>query len=172
MSLDATMPLPWERVDVKPAVTKRQEKEPPPLPALNWTNFILNSDNLLDIAVAKIANPPPATVSGWYATFVGKMHSLVTLGDELAPSKDCLSIGLEVLDEALRWNLEPKRVEQSSEGGLGFSWEKNGRFASIECLNTGWVVSLQDDGKQYPKASEILPRELPGVVRSLSEFLG
>jgi hypothetical protein len=92
------------------------------------------------------------------------------LGSE-PPTFDAVAGAVRVLRGLKSAWVRPERVAPSAEGGVGITFRRGRRFASIESLNSGEVVVLISDGTGSPRAWEIdgSGKNIPLTAQTLRE---
>ncbi len=113
----------------------------------------------------------------WFSVFDKKIRALSQL------SKDWDSYGAEapngkatywagrVLSELRDLGLTPTSILPSVEGGIGITFRRDGKYADIECFNTGEILAIQSDGSGQPSAWEVGPDALKETLAKIRAYL-
>lgn len=102
-------------------------------------------------------------------------HIMQSLESEFEPPNQVAFTHAERLIEQLgRLSWAPNQVVHSAEGGFAFVYEKNGRYADIECLNDGSVLAGLTD---FAKDSVVMElrleiQEIGDLRDRVERFLG
>lgn len=72
-----------------------------------------------------------------------------------APNAPSIRAARATLDEFLRAGVAPVSIAPSAEGGVALTFAAHRRYADIECLNSGYIVAVTDDGASEPNVWEV-----------------
>lgn len=77
-----------------------------------------------------------------------------------------------ILGELNSRGLVPQGIVPSSEGGVGYYFASQNRYASLECLNTGEIIGLKKGGHLSGSDIWILnPETLTDEIASIQIFM-
>jgi hypothetical protein len=72
-----------------------------------------------------------------------------------APGPRAINNALRIVDLLEFTDAVPSRILASAEGGVGICFEKEDKYADIECTNTGEFLGVRYEGAQMPRLIEI-----------------
>lgn len=113
----------------------------------------------------------------WFSVFEKRITALSQL------SKDWDSYGAEAPNgKATYWagrvilelrdlGLAPTSILPSVEGGVGITFRRDGKYADIECFNTGEILAIQSDGSGQPSAWEVGPGTIKEALTTIRAYL-
>ena len=93
------------------------------------------------------------------------------------PNQDAIFNSIRVLEITRKVRIKPDSVLPSAEGGIGISFWNEGKYADLECFNTGEIIAVKyDRGEQHnvPETWYIDPdkdQEIIDALRSIQEFM-
>lgn len=76
-----------------------------------------------------------------------------------------------VLSEMSYLDLAPASILPSVEGGIGITFRRNGKYADIECFNTGSIFAIQSDGNDLLSAWKVSPGEIREALTKIRDYL-
>jgi hypothetical protein len=113
----------------------------------------------------------------WYSEGLQQIDFLKSIADDwhetgaAAPNREAAAVSKIVLRELSDRNFQPSRIDPSSAGGICISFEGNGRYADIECLNSGNIVALTMESDDNPKVWGPTIRDISAVVADINGFI-
>jgi len=89
------------------------------------------------------------------------------------PNNTSLAKAREVLGALMEFDLEPSRITASVEGGVGFIFTRQDRYADIECLNSGALVAVMYDSQSEPVVWRVSPdsQSIKEALEKICAFL-
>jgi hypothetical protein len=102
---------------------------------------------------------------------LGKIASTPSLwpSDGTRPFDEAIESARRVLAQFQYYGLVPSRVVASAEGGVAICVVKDGKYADIECLNSGALLAVNSDKFGSPEIWEIRP-ETSDIALSISRI--
>lgn len=109
----------------------------------------------------RIDREPQSTERNWYRE---QRHALIRLGNLMPnwnsygadpPHPKTIGTARRLLKALRDIDLSPTKVLASAEGGVGIIFDEPGRYAVIECLNSGDIVALIARGDDEPDVWEV-----------------
>jgi len=73
------------------------------------------------------------------------------------PNDTSFAWARKVLGALMELNFEPTKITASVEGGVGFIFTREDRYADIECLNSGALVAVMYDSQSEPAVWSVSP---------------
>lgn len=129
----------------------------------------------------ELANPEPhghAEARGlWFSVFEKRIKALSQLSNDWdsygaeAPNGKATYWAGRVILELRDLGLAPDSILPSVEGGVGITFRRNGKYADIECFNTGAILAIKSDGSGQPSAWEIGPGTIKDTLTTIRAYL-
>lgn len=85
------------------------------------------------------------------------------------PSNESLDLAWSALEQMYEYGLTPSGVVPSVEGGAAIAFVKNAKYAHLEFLNDGNVLTVAYEGDSTPDVHEY-SQELPGVISAIERI--
>lgn len=127
-------------------------------------------------AVTDEATPVEAA-SKWYAKLVRRIAELSNLRDKWIdgeadpPNETAASNARNVLAILEFVGAEPTHIGASTDEGICISFIRDGRYADIECYNSGDILAVKADRDSTPIVWTVREGELRGAVDEIARFI-
>lgn len=123
-----------------------------------WEFTHENSDppyHMLAATMEAVRRPPAAQAFSRLNGMTAVNANWQALGSA-PPNEKAKRLALQVLEASYSMDIiEPSLVTASAEGGVGVVYKAPGRYAAIECLNSGVMQLLWFDEGQLPQSRRI-----------------
>ena len=120
----------------------------------------------------------PADARGlWFSVFEKRIRALRQLSKDWdsygaeAPNGKATYGAWQVILELRNLGLAPTSILPSVEGGVGITFRRDGKYADIECFNTGEILAIQSDGSGQPSVWEVGPDALKETLTTIRAYL-
>jgi hypothetical protein len=91
--------------------------------------------------------------------------------DSQAPNDLSMSLARGVVLSSLA-TIVPTRVVPSAEGGVVVYFAQHGKYADIECLNSGQILGTLSSGAgSDPKVWPIHPKQIAAAIQKIEQFI-
>jgi hypothetical protein len=88
--------------------------------------------------------------------------------DAEPPNDTSFAWARKVLVALMEFNFEPTKITASVEGGIGFIFTRQDRYADIECLNSGALVAVMYDSQSEPAVWRVSP-DSKSIIEALEK---
>lgn len=131
-----------------------------------------------DLVLVYLDARGPAKVRDlWFSVSEKKIRELSQLSNDWdsygaeAPNGKATYWAWQILLELRGLGLAPSSVLPSVEGGVGITFRRDGKYADIECFNTGEILAIQSDGSGQPSAWEVEPGAIKETLTTIRAYL-
>lgn len=113
----------------------------------------------------------------WFSVFEKKIRALSQLSKDWdsygaeAPNGKATYWAWQVILELRDLGLAPSSILPSVEGGIGITFRRDGKYADIECFNTGEILAIQSDGSGQPSTWEVGPGTIKEALTKIRAYL-
>lgn len=111
----------------------------------------------------------------WFSKCIQRLESLRSLQknwdsyDTEPPNSTALYWSQVVLETLLSINFPPSHISASAEEGVNISFICDDKYADIECLNTGEILAVNSNRRDYPDVWQVNPSR-EDIKRSLEKI--
>jgi len=87
------------------------------------------------------------------------------------PTKIVISAASNIVDKLIEVGLNPDAIVPSAEGGVAICFVKDGRYADIECLNSGETLAVKYSRTENPIVWVVDGDSTETTIRDISAHL-
>ena len=102
---------------------------------------------------------------------LGSLTEFKAIAGVMPPNQVAIRKAKLVLAELAKVELCPSRISPSSDEGICISFSLTGKYADIECFNTGDIMAARSGASVETKISRVAAGEILKTVQKISEFL-
>lgn len=115
----------------------------------------------------------------WLGRHVARLHAMQSLSTswhsycQNPPNYLAIQRARAVLDAAAALDIEPSNIDPSVDEGICISFRRGGRYADIECFNSGEVLAAEstDDTPTEIWDVDASTDAIEGAIARISEFI-
>jgi hypothetical protein len=129
------------------------------------------------VSVLEAATPSTEKHSPWIDEAMRALDALRELAPNWdsygaePPAEDALQRAHEVIEALDAMRFRPDRVAASAEGGVAIAFVREGRYADVECFNSGEMLAVISDGRGRPEVWEVAPDELGRTLNRIRDHI-